>query len=423
MSKVTARRTTLRPRDAIGEAATTIVARPLAATVTSFGVLLAVAWFVAVLGLVSTANGQVTSAFAGRQPTTLRITAPVSWLPGPASPYPAGAERRLDRLPGVVAAGIWWQVRLSRPVVVSAAPQVTSKGTGSTGTGLRRLDSPVIAATPGFLGAARVQVSQGAAFGTWDQAHAAQVCLVGSALARSLRITGFARQPTIYINDMACAVIGIIARAAAQQSVSRSVVLPSATAIVLFGPPDQRAGARPEVLVQTRPGAAEQVSREAPFAISTASPGRYSVRMQAGPVLLSRQVTGTLHRLFVVVGWVGLAVGILGIAAMTSFCVAQRIPEYALRRALGARRRHIAAHVLSESAILGLLGGLAGASLGIAVIVLVARASHWTPVVAPLTLWPAPLVGAGAGIIAGIGPAIRAAWIRPSNGLSRFPPP
>jgi putative ABC transport system permease protein len=191
---------------------------------------------------------------------------------------------------------------------------------------------------------------------------------------------------------------------------------------VLFGSPDQRAGARPAVLVRTAPGAAGQVAREAPYAISEARPHRFTVRMQAGPARLQRQVTSTLNRLFAAVGWVGLAIGILGIAGLTFFCVAQRLPEYALRRALGARRRHIAAHVLSESVILGLLGGLAGASLGIAVIVLVARASGWTPVVAPQTLWPAPLVGAAAGMIAGMGPAVRAACIRPSKGLSKFPP-
>ncbi len=65
---------------------------------------------------------------------------------------------------------------------------------------------------------------------------------------------------------------------------------------------------------------------------------------------------------------------------------------------------------------------LAFASLGVAVIVLVAKAEGWTPVVAPLTLWPAPLAGAAAGMIAGIVPAIRAALIRPSAGLGRFPP-
>jgi putative ABC transport system permease protein len=133
-------------------------------------------------------------------------------------------------------------------------------------------------------------------------------------------------------------------------------------------------------------------------------------------------VADALSGLFVAVGWVGLAVAVIAIAGLTTFCVLQRAPEFALRRAVGARKRHIAGQVLAESVTLGLLGGLAGASLGVAAVVLIARAKGWTPVVAPQALWPSPLLGAAAGMIAGIAPAIRAAWIRPSEGLRRFPP-
>ena len=85
------------------------------------------------------------------------------------------------------------------------------------------------------------------------------------------------------------------------------------------------------------------------------------------------------------------------------------MPEYALRRALGARRRHIVAHALAESAVPGLIGGLAGASLGVAIVVLVALADHWTPVIAPILLWPAPFAGAAAAMIAWLIPATVAA--------------
>jgi putative ABC transport system permease protein len=241
-------------------------------------------------------------------------------------------------------------------------------------------------------------------------------------VARALGIIGVAGQPSVYINGMPCVITGIVSGAVRQSSLQRSILLPASTATALFGPPGQAAGSRPTVLIRTRPGAAAVVARQAPYAISPAKPQRLTVHARRGPVLLRHQVTSALDGLFVAVAWVGLAVGVLGIAGLTLFCVLQRTPEYALRRALGARRRHIASHVLSESVILGLLGGLAGASLGIAVVVLVSRASHWTPVVAPLALRPAPFVGAAAGMIAGLVPAIRAAWIRPSIGLSRFPP-
>ena len=412
MTGVIARRTTLRPTDAVGEAVTSIVARPLAATATAFGTLLAVGWFVAVLGLVSTATGQVASAFAARLPTAIAITAPVSRLPVPPFPFPSDAERRVDALAGVLASGFWWQVRLPNPVSVSTTPQP------ATG----RASRPVIAASPGFLTAAGLRVSQGRSFDAWDQSHAAQVCLIGPTLARTLGIDSLAGQPMVYLNNMSCAVTGIISASAGRPALLRSLILPSKTAVVLFGPPDQQAGARPQVLIRTRPGAAPSVARLAPYAISQARPHRFAVHLRSGPARLRHRVASTLRGLFVAVGWVGLAIGIAGVAGLTLFCGAQRLPEYALRRAMGARRRHIAAHALSESVLLGLLGGLAGAGLGIAVVVLVAKASHWTPVVAPLALWPAPLVGVAAGLIAGIGPAMRAAWLSPARALGKFPP-
>ncbi len=419
MKRVIEKRTTLRPGDAAGEAFTSIVARPLAAMAVSLASLAAVAWFVAVLGLVSTANGQVSAAFAKRLPTAIRVTAPRSRLPAARLPFPADTEQRLDALAGVVSSGVYWRLRSSQPVIVSPGPL----GSGAAErAGRPGQSTPVLAVTPGFLAAAGVKISQGGPFGPWDQANAAQICLVGAPVARAFGITGIAGQPVIYINGMPCVITGIVSGAVRQSWLRRSVMLPSSTAVALFGAPDQRAGARPAVLIRTRPGAAAIVARQAPYAISPAKPQTLTVRLRHAPTGLRDQVAGALDGLFVAVAWIGLAVGVFGIAGLTLFCVVQRTPEYALRRALGARRRHIASHVMSESVILGLLGGLAGASLGIAVVVLVSRASHWTPVVAPLALWPAPLVGVAAGVVAGVVPAIRAAWIRPSIGLSRFPP-
>ncbi|HWF80036.1 MAG TPA: FtsX-like permease family protein, partial [Streptosporangiaceae bacterium] len=265
-------------------------------------------------------------------------------------------------------------------------------------------------------------VSQGRLFDAWDQSHAAQVCLVGSVLARSLGISSPGSPHTIDINGASFVIAGIVGEAGRQPSLLRAVLLPTSAATALFGPPDSTAGARPAVLIVTKPGAAEAIARQAPFAINAALPHRLIVSVRSLPVLPGRQVASTLSGLFVAVGWVGLAVGVIAIAGLTAFCVLQRTPEFALRRALGARRAHIASQVLAESVILGLLGGLAGASIGVAAVVLIAKAKGWTPVVAPQALWPVPLIGVAAGMIAGIAPAIQAAWIRPSAGLRRFPP-
>ena len=139
--------------------------------------------------------------------------------------------------------------------------------------------------------------------------------------------------------------------------------------------------------------------------------------MPVRPQRLRDQVTGTLTSLFFALGWVSLAIGTLSIASVTWLSVRERSAEYGLRRAVGARRRHILAHVIAESAILGLIGGLAGASLGVAAVILLARSRQWVPVIAPLTVLPAPLAGAAAGMLAGLIPGIRAARVQPAMAL------
>ncbi|MGN6792675.1 MAG: ABC transporter permease [Streptosporangiaceae bacterium] len=402
--------TRLRPADAISEAVTSIVARPARAIITSLGTLLGVAWFVAALGLASTATAQVTTIFAQRLATHVLIS-PKGTGPAPAaSPYPIDVEGRLDALHGVVASGVFWPLRLGHRVAVSDVPQPAASGPGP--------QAPVLAASPGFLMAAGAQVNQGRIFGAWDQAHRAQVCVVGSEAAKAIGMSDLRRQQKIYIDNVPCAVIGVVGHASERPSILRAVILPTATAVMLWGPPDARAGAVPDVLIKTMPGAAPVVARQAPLAISPTRPLHFLVRLPHSPQQLRDQVVNTLTSMFYALGWISLAIGTLSIAAVTWLSVRERAAEFGLRRAVGARRRHIVAHVVSESAILGLVGGLAGASLGIAVVILLAWARHWTPVIAPLTVLPAPLAGAAAGILAGLIPGLRAARIQPAAALS-----
>jgi putative ABC transport system permease protein len=203
----------------------------------------------------------------------------------------------------------------------------------------------------------------------------------------------------------------------------QAVVLPISAAARIWGPPDPRAGEKPTVLIQTRPGAAPTVGREVQYAISPARPHQFTVVVPVRPQRLRHQVAATLSGLFLTLGWASLAIGALSIGACTWLSVRERTAEYGLRRAVGARRRHVVVHVVAESAMLGLIGGLAGAAIGIALVILLASYRHWVPVIAPLTVLPAPLAGAAAGILASLIPAARAARIQPAVALGRPPVP
>ena len=406
-------RTRLWPGDAVSEAVAAIVARPARALLTVTATALGVAWMVATLGLASTADGQVVVAFARRLATQVTVQ---QLHPGPtpaAYPYPRDVEQRLEALNGVVAAGVYWRVRLARPAFtagVPGSPRIVSQPT-------------VIAASGGFLAAAGIRISQGRAFGAWAQSRATPVCLLGALIASKLGIHSVHGQPALHIGDEPCVVIGVFSRAIRRPSLLGAVVLPSAAATRIWGPPNPRAGERPTVLIQTRPGAAATVGREVPYAISPARPHQYTVVVPVRPQRLRDHVTATLSSLFLTLDWASLGIGALSVAALTWLCIRDRTVEYGLRRTVGARRWHVLAHAFAESAILGLIGGLAGAGIGIALVVLFATHRHWVPVIAPLTVWLAPLVGAAAGILASLIPAVRAARIQPAMALGRQPAP
>jgi len=435
MSRRAVKATRLAPSDALGEAVSSIIARPGRAILACVGTSLGATWFVALLGLTSTASAQVAADFTTRLATALVVTRPQpgggsrgvatqgqqDGAPGPNYPYPANVQQRLDALPGVLAAGVFWQLTLGEPAR-AAEPSLAGRrpAPGLAGDHPAAGGPPVIAASPGFLAAARVKVSAGRTFGTWDQARAVPACLVGELAAKSLGISGLRRRPAILINQVTCVVIGIIGHVGWRQSILRSVLLPSSAAIALWGPPDGLAGARAAVLIRIRPGTAAVVAREAPYAISPARPRQFLVSVPPAPLRLGELVDATLSAEFWLLAWLGLVIGGLAIAAVTMIGVLPRAAEFGLRRAVGARRRHIAAQVVTESAILGLIGGLAGTSLGVAVVVIAAYWRNWAPVIEPKTVLYAPLVAAAAVVLAGLLACVPCAWIAPARTLNMF---
>jgi macrolide transport system ATP-binding/permease protein len=108
-----------------------------------------------------------------------------------------------------------------------------------------------------------------------------------------------------------------------------------------------------------------------------------------------------------------LVVGAIGIANITLVSVMERTGEIGLRRAIGATRGHIAAQFLFESASMGVVGGILGASLGIVIVVAVSAYQVWTPVLDPAAPFLAPLIGGAIGLISGSYPAMRAAYLEP----------
>jgi len=99
--------------------------------------------------------------------------------------------------------------------------------------------------------------------------------------------------------------------------------------------------------------------------------------------------------------------------------VTERTQEIGLRKALGAKRRHITWQILTESVTLSVTGGVVGTSLGFVAALLIAKLS---PLPAAVQWWSVALgigMTGAVGLFFGLYPAQRAARLDPIEALRR----
>ena len=398
----------LRPRDLGSEALAGLLQRPGRSALTMVGTILGIGAFVAIVGLSQTATGQIGKDFNVLDATQVTVTDTGAYRSGKAAlDFPPNADALADRIHGVVSAGFWWTVPLTQ-AAVSSLPQAA---------GGNELGLPVIAATPGALAASGARLAAGVLFNEFHQARAQNVALVSQTAAAQLGISSLENQPAIFVQGQPFTVIGILASDPRIPAMNLGVVVPESAALKLWGRP--HAGSPAQMLIHTRLGAAQVVAAQAPVALRPDNPKLLSAAAPVSPAQLRHSVTTSLNTLFLALAGIALVVGAIGIANTTLVAVLERAAEIGLRRALGARPRHIGAQFLAESTALGLFGGLIGASLGVLATLGVTINQHWTALLDPRVVLAAPVAGALIGLLAGLYPALRASTLEPADALRR----
>lgn len=388
----------------VGECLAALVSRPARSALTTLGVLLGVGTFVTVVGLANTASGQISARFDALGATTLTV-ADARGSADSAFPFPSDTDARVRALNGVTGGGVSWHLPITARQVVGSPASV----------GLSTVD--VYAVSAGLWDAVGPQLVQGRVYDQFAEKTQQKVVVLGSAIAGRLGISSVTNRPAITIDGVGFVVAGIIDDSERSPELLLGISLPRATAQALWGPPTPKTSAT--LTVATHIGATHQVGRELPGALNPTQTGDLAVTLPGDPRQLRNDISDDLGSLLVGLALLCLFVGAVGIANTTMVAVVERTAEIGLRRALGARRRHIAGQVMCESAALGGIGGLIGTSAGILIVLAVALARDWTAVMSPTLSLASPFIGLLVGGLAGLYPAVRAARIEPTEALRR----
>jgi len=394
--------------DLVTEATSDIGSRPGRLVMTILGTVLGIGSLVATWGFAQTAAGQISSQFNQVASTQVSIepeTASFGENSGALGRIPWDAPERLERLAGVEGAALISEVSLAEGAAITSVPLNDPSAPS-------RSVPPVRAASAELLDVVGGEMQTGRMFDDGHDARGDRVAVLGSRVAEKLNIARVDSQPSIFIDGTAYAVIGIVGELQTHGDLRDAVILPTGTARHDLG-----LVAPGEAIVHIAVGAGPQIAEQAPLALASEDPESLKVRAPQAGSALGNAVQGDVNVIFLIVGAVSLLAGGLGIANVTLLSVTERTGEIGLRRALGATRRQIAAQFTVESIVIGVLGGLIGAALGVLAVVGVAAIQQWTAVVDPFVAIAGVVVGALVGWISGWYPARRASRIEPITAL------
>ena len=300
-----------------------------------------------------------------------------------------------------------------------------------------RVGNPrVLATVPEWIEVTGRIVSEGRFLNAADEATTANVCVVGYEVARWLSPFEPIIGKNLKIGADYFGVVGVLlprvplGNDPAQPGieVTGEVLIPLSTGSRWFG----------EMQVKIRAGSREMEQVELhEIVLEVDTPENVPVAAAAAREMLARNHTQKDYELVVPlellakaketkrifsivlgsIAGISLLVGGIGIMNVMLATVTERTREIGIRRALGAKKRHIMMQFLVECVVLAVGGGLAGIALGLLIPLMVERYADMRTIVTPAAPLLAFGISVATGLIFGLYPAWRAASLDPVEAL------
>jgi putative ABC transport system permease protein len=388
----------LLPADLVRVGTVGVRTRRLRASLSALGISIGIASMVAVLGVSETSKSDLLATI-DRLGTNLLTVAPGQSIFGEQAELPGGALARIRHLDQVSSAS---SVAVVGGTTVRRSSYVPEEITG--GISVQASDVELLSTLEG-------EMRDGRFLSAASEKYPAVV--LGATAARRLGIERLDGIVQVYIGGRLFTVIGIMRALRLAPEIDSSALIGypaaaglfdtarSATSIYVRAVDDEVLHARDLI-----PGTADPFNQE-----------QVEVSRPSDALEARAAAEGAFTSLFLGLGAVALLVGGVGIANVMIISVLERRSEIGLRRALGARRQHIAAQFLAESLTLGSAGGVAGVLLGVTVTAAYAFNDGLALRVPAVALGGGLLVACLLGAVAGLYPALRAARLPPTEAL------
>jgi putative ABC transport system permease protein len=325
---------------------------------------------------------------------------PMAAIGGAVRPLSLGDARALARVPGVTA-------------IVPV-----SYGSANVQAARRARRVEVYGVTADMPVVWRMPVRSGQFIPRTDFDRRMFVAVLGTTVARELFPERNPVGSAVRIGETRFRVIGVMESKGdfLGTDLDDAVYIPVANALQMFN----KVGLVEVDCVAASPEAVDAVAERIRLLMIDRHQGREDVTIvtQADALAVIDRILGIVTTVVAAIAGISLFVGGIGILTVMWIVVNERETEIGLVKAVGASRRQILRWYLFEAAVVALAGGVAGLAAGWAGGKLLAALIPGIATATPATIVAAALLTALAvGLLAGIGPAVRAARLDPLEAL------
>lgn len=246
----------------------------------------------------------------------------------------------------------------SYPTIDSVAPIIstskTVKKNSTTG------NYSIVGITPSYFDVQDIEIQRGRKIAESDVEWNTKVCVIGTEVATDLFGTWDAVNGTIIVGESIYKVVGVLEEQGSSLAGSddSKILIPYSTASKMT---EQTSVSSFYIKATSENTVNAAISSVEMFLLqATRDEEAYDVSNQSDVLDTMDDVSNTMSLLLAGIAAISLLVGGIGIMNIMLVSVTERTREIGIRKAVGAKRKHIMLQFLCEACILSVLGGLIG---------------------------------------------------------------